>query len=170
MTKFYSFQWAQNKNEILIESLIKYDDRQLKRGDLILKTPFATKSSEGKKLYDIVHFQDPFNFAISEKVFNLLNGAKITGWRSYEITIEGRSEKYHGVQILGKCGALKRPDEPGFILGCQFEYDTWDGSDFFMPVGTLKTFCTEKVKILLTSNKITNLELQDISTIEWYST
>ena len=169
MNKFYNFQWAQKKGEILVEALKEYDEQALTRGNWVPQEPFAVKVSEGKKLYDIVHFQDPFNFAISERVHKLLKDDSVTGWNSYEIVIEGRSEKYYGFQVLGRCGELKRPKEPGFVKGCEFEYTTWDGSDFFCPDGTLYVFCTEKVRQLFIANQITNFELADISTMQWYS-
>ena len=169
MEKFYSFQWTQKKGEILIESLKEYDEQELKRGDLILDTPFTVKVSEGKKWYDIVHLQDPFNFTISERIYNLLKESGLTGWRSYEIAIERSTEKYYGFQVLGRCGELKRPAESGFITGYEFDYGTWDGSDFFLPKGTLNLFCTDKAKAFFESNKVTNISLEDISTVEWYS-
>jgi hypothetical protein len=169
MNKFYSFQWAQKKGEILVESLNEYNDQDLMLGKHSLKEPFVVKVSEGKKLYDIVHFQDPFNFAISERVHKLLKDVGVTGWNSYEIVIEGRNEKYYGFQVLGKCGELNRPKESGFVTGYEFESETWDRSDFFCPQGTLLIFCTERVTQLLTTNQITNIELKEIDTIQWYS-
>ncbi|MCO4291606.1 hypothetical protein NF867_01845 [Solitalea sp. MAHUQ-68] len=168
MDKFYSFQWAQKKGEILVESLNKYNDQDLMVGKYSYEGPFVVRVSEGKKLYDIAHFQDPFNFAISERVYKILKEAGITGWNSYEIVIEGRNEKYYGFQVLGKCGELNRPRKSGFVTGYEFESETWDGADFFCPKETLHIFCTERVTQLLTINRITNIELVDISTIEWY--
>ena len=169
MDTFYNFQWAQKKNEILVESLKEYDEQELKRGNLIIDTPFTVKVSEGKKFYDIVHLQDPFNFMISERIYKLLKAARLTGWSSYEIIIEGRNEKYYGFQVLGRCGALKRPLESGFVTGYEFEHTTWDGSDFFLPEGTLNLFCTEKAKEFFDTHKVTNISLENISKVEWYS-
>jgi hypothetical protein len=170
MEKFYSFQWAQKKSEILVESLYDYNDQDLMLGKLTIRKPFEVKISEGKKLYDIVHFQDPFNFAISERVHRLLKDAEITGWNSYDLDIKGRKEKYYGFQVLGRCGELIRPKEAGFVKGYEFEYKTWDESDLFCPKNTLLVFCTSRVTQLLTTNQITNVELAEISTIQWYST
>ena len=164
METFYEIQFAQGKDEIFVEQLAEYDDQALSIGQFIPETPFAVKVSKGKKLYDIMRYQDPFNFAVSERVYKLLKDANLTGWNSYEITIEGRNENYYGFQVLGKCGPLKRPPEPGFVTGCEFDYETWDGSDFFCPEETLLIFCTEKAKKLLYTNQVTNIELADIST------
>jgi hypothetical protein len=170
MSKFYSFQWAQEEKEVLIESLSTYDDKDLMLGSLEPINPLEVKISEGKKLYDIVHFQDPFNFSFSEKVHDILTKNGFTGWKSYKIVIKNVDRKYYGFQVTGRSGPLIRPSEPGFVKGYKFAHETWDGSDFFCPMGTLNIFCTEKVKQILTLNKITNLELEDISDIEWYST
>ncbi|UII32809.1 hypothetical protein LVD17_03050 [Fulvivirga ulvae] len=169
MKKFYSFQWAQKRGEILVEALKEYDEKALMHGNLVLETPFWVKVSEGKKLYDIAHLQDPFNFAVSERVYNLLKEAGLTGWSSYEIAIEGRSEKYYGFQVTGKCGKLDVPKEEGFYTGYKFDYDTWDGSDFFSPEDTLLIFCTERVKTFFKVNEVTNTELTDISVVKAYS-
>ncbi len=171
MNKLYYFRPARKRGELLIESLIEYNEQDLKRGKLSLEKPFVVKVSEGKKFYDILGFQDPFNFAISERVYKLLTDAGVTGWGSYEIVIEGRSEKYYGFQVLGRCGALKRPKEAGFVMGFDFDRETWDGSDFFCPEGTLTIFCTERVKELFNAHKFTNIdELREIDTVKWYST
>lgn len=133
MNKLYSFQWAQKKGEILVEPLREYDDQTLMLGGHQINEPFFVKASEGRKLYDVVHFQDPFNFAVSQRMFKLLKDGGITGWNGYEVVIEGRKEKYFGIQVLGKCGKLNRPEEPGFVRGYIFESETWDGSDIFCP-------------------------------------
>jgi len=169
MEKFYNFQWAQMKNEILFESLSSYDEQSLICGKAFLGEPLTVRVSEGKKFYDIVHLQDPFNFTISNRLYSILKQAGLTGWRDYEIELVGKDEKYHGFQVLGKSGKVKRPFEPGFVNGYEFEHETWDGSDFFIPEGTLLIFCSQRVKNLFELNKITNTDLRDISTIKWYS-
>ena len=169
MNKFYEISFAQRKNEIFVKSLTEYDDQAFRVGKTTPDSPFTVKVSEGKKLYDIVRYQDPFNFAISERVYKLLIDSGLTGWKSYEITIEKRSEKYYGFQVLGKCGTLKRPAEPGFVVGCEFDDKTWDGSDFFCPAETMSLFCTEKTKELFEINKVTNISFEDINTVRWYS-
>lgn len=169
MNKFYYFSIERKKNEALIESIEEYDCTKLKRADFTPNEPFALKQSEGKVFYDVVGYQDTANFAISEKLHTLLKENNISGWSSYEIEIEGRSEKYYGFQVTGRCGELDRPKEEGFYTGYKFDHDTWDKSDFFTPNETTLLFCTEKVRKLLEENKITNTELEDIETVETYS-
>ncbi len=152
-----------------MKALVEYDDQALKKGDFKPSEPFLVKISEGKKLYDVVHYQDPFNFAVSEKFNEFLKNSGLSGWHTYPIVIEGRKEKYFGLQVFGRAGELKRPKEPGFVVAFEFDHNTWDGSDFFIPSGTMAIFCTEKAKQVLTSQKFENIEFKDIKSAEWYN-
>ncbi len=169
MEKFYELQFAQKRGEVFFKFLEEYEEQDLKIGNFIPAKPLNVFISKGKRFYDFIRFQDPFNFAISKRVYELLKNNNITGWDSYEIIVEGRNDKYYGFQVLGRAGKLKRPDKPGFVIGCDFDYESWDKTDFFCPEETLALFCTEKVKKLLITNKVTNVGFEDISTIEWYS-
>ena len=157
MNTFYNFQWAQKKDEVLFDPLNEYNEQKLMRGEFLVKDPFEVNISEGRKFYDIVHFQDPFNFAISEKLYEILIEAGFTGWQGYKITINDRDEKYFGFQVSGRCGELKRPKAPGIINGYTFEERTWDGADFFCPDKTLLIFCTDRVIKFLKANHISNV-------------
>ena len=170
MKNFYKFRWAQKKNELFIEQKLSYNDQLLKKGQIIPNAPVQVKVSEGKIFYDIVRFQDPFNFAISQKVYDLLKKNEISGWAAYEISIENKTEKYFGFQVLGRCGKLKRPSTPGFIKGYDFDYKSWDGSDFFCPNETMLIFCTQRIKDIFDSNKISIINLVNIIDVDWYST
>jgi hypothetical protein len=117
----------------------------------------------------LVRYQDPFNFALSEKVYEALNKAGLSGWNAYQIAIEGREEKYYGFQVLGRSGGPIRPKTSGFVIGYDFDRSTWDGSDFFIPDGTLGILCTEKAKDILANKKFNGIQLEDIKNVEWYS-
>lgn len=169
MEKFYKIRFAQKKSEVFFEFLSVFNEQDLKIGKYIPDGPLKAKISEGKKFYDIVRFQDPYNFAISLKVFNLLKSNNITGWDTFEIEVKNIENQYYGFQVIGKCGELKRPKEIGFVQGFEFDYSTWDKSDLFSPAGTLAVFCTQKVKDIFEHSKVTNVELKDIETIEWYN-
>lgn len=169
MGQFYNFDWAQAKREALIESVQEYDDRALLVGNGSFPQPLKMRVGEGKTLYDILHFRDPFNLAISDKLYSTLKAAGVTGWKDYEIIIEGVKQKYHGFQVTGKCGPIIKATEPGFVTGCKFEEGTWDGSDFFCPAGALSIFCTEKVRDTFERDEITNWKLTDLEVFRWYS-
>jgi hypothetical protein len=169
MENFYKLKWAKNEDEVFLKALVSYNDQALKRGDFRPSEPFRLKIDEGKNLYDLVHYQDPFNFALSEKVYEALNKAKLSGWNVYPITLEGRKEKYYGFQVLGRSGGTKKPKETGFVIGYDFDRSTWDGSDFFIPDGTLRILCTEKAKEVLINKEFKGIELENIKNVEWYN-
>ncbi|TAF58354.1 MAG: hypothetical protein EAZ58_14430 [Flavobacterium sp.] len=109
LQKFYDVMIQRKRGEALIKSLIDYDQYELRKAIYTPSEPFEMKVDEGRKLYDIVGFQDTSNFAISERLYNILQEYQITGWKGYEIKIEGITDKYYGFQVVGKCGKLDRP-------------------------------------------------------------
>lgn len=169
MDALFAIEIKREKDEALIQSLVEYDQIKLSKAEITPTEPFKMEITEGNKLYDIVGFQDTSNFAISEKLFNLLQEHSITGWKAYEISIKGVKEKYYGFQVLGRCEKLEQPKEAGFYTGYKFDYKSWDKSDFFSPDETVLLFCTQKVRDILKKNKITNIELTDISKVQAYS-
>jgi hypothetical protein len=170
LQKFYDVMIQRKRGEALIKSLIDYDQYELRKAIYTPSEPFEMRVDEGRKLYDIVGFQDTSNFAISERLYNIFHEHQITGWKGYEIKIEGITEKYYGFQVVGKCGKLVRPVEAGFYTGYKFDYKSWDNSDFFSPCDTALLFSVEKVHDLMMKNKITNIMLTDLAEVRAYST
>lgn len=166
---FFEFEFPQKSDELFIKSVLTYDEQSLKIGKFVPGEIMEFKISEGSNWYDLVRFQDPFNFAISERLYNLLKDNHITGWNGYKISITGTKKTYYGFQVLGRCGPIKRPAQRGFYTGTTFDIDSWDGSDFFCPECTLHVFCTKKVSDLFKINHITNIQLIDITKVESYS-
>lgn len=165
MENFYELQFEMRKDEVFIEALNYYPDQLIKIGKFIPEEPFKMKLSEGKRYFDIIRFQDIFNFAISRRLYDILKKENISGWNGYKIDIKD----YYGFQVTGKSNNIIRPKEKGFVRGQDFEYSSWDGSDFFCPEDTMLIFCTQIVKDLFTSNDISNVECQDIQTVKWYN-
>lgn len=169
MDIFFELQIGMKRDEVFIEAINDYPDQLLKIGEFTPKEPFTMKRSEGKKFLDVIRFQDVFNFAISSRLYNILREEKITGWNAYRIEIKDYDEEYFGFQVIGKSGNIFRPKEKGFLKGQKFDNSSWDGSDFFCPEGTMLVFCTQKINDLFKSNNISNVEFQDITTVEWYN-
>jgi len=169
MDLFYDLGIERKKNEALIQSVVEYDEQKVRKAELTPQEPFEMEISEGKNLYDIIGYQDTSNFAISKRLYDLLKENNITGWKGYEISINGQSDSYYGFQVTSKCGKLDMPKEAGFYTGYNFDSSTWDESDFFSPDETMLLFCTEKVEKLFKKHKITNAELVDITTVQAYS-
>lgn len=166
---YYFISWAQKKGEIILQPTVEYDEKKIKIGEFVPNHPFPVKVIKGNKYFDICYFADPFNFSISEKLKNILLENGFTGWDTYPLEIEDSKEKYYGFKVLGKCGPLKRPAEPGWVAGYEFDLKSWDGSDFFCPQETLHTFFTEKVKNVIEKNKITNFGIVRANDKKWYS-
>ena len=169
MEAFYDFGIERKKDEALIESFVEYDQQKIMKAELTPQEPFEMEISEGKRLYDIVGYQDTSNFAISKRLYDLLQDEKITGWKGYRVMVKERNDSYYGFQVTGKCGKLNMPKEAGFYTGYKFDYNTWDKSDFFSPVETALLFCTERVQDLFKKHRITNAKLVDINTVQAYS-
>lgn len=169
MEKIFNISIERKRGEVLIDGIKKYNEHEVRKAIQTPIEPFKMEVSEGKKFFDIIGFQDTSNFAISERLYNLLIDHRITGWKGFEISINNQSEVYYGFQVLGRCGKLIVPKEMGFYTGYQFNYSTWDGLDFFSPDGTMLLFCSDKVRKLFDDNKITNVELVDINLVQAYS-
>ncbi len=151
-----------------MKSIAPYDAAALKSGDLGVTGSFPVRLDEGKKFFDIIYLQDPHNFAVSDRIHNLLLQEGITGWHSYPLSIERSDQKYWGIQVTGRAGPPFRP-HVGFIDGLMFDFNTWDGSDMFVLEGTVSTLFTDRLRQLLQQAKTSNLALDEISTIRWYS-
>jgi len=169
MENFFELQFEMKKDEVFIEAINDYPEQLIKIGKFIPEEPFNMRISEGKKYFDIIRFQDVFNFAISRRLYDILKKENITGWDAYKIDIQNTQNDYYGFQVTGKSNNILRPIKKGFVTGQNFDYSTWDGSDFFCPEGTMLIFCTQKVKDLFASNHITNVQFQDIKTVKWYN-
>jgi hypothetical protein len=167
--KFYHLIEAEKRGEARVVSQVDYDEWRLKSGEDKPPVPMPMRLSKGKKFYDIVCFQDPFNFLISNRIHSLLIEHKVSGWTSFPVKIEGHNEQYWGIQIKGRAGVPNRPAVPDFVIGLDFDISTWDGSDVFLLEGTLFTLISERLCELLISNKTTNLAVEEISKMKWYS-
>jgi hypothetical protein len=106
--QFYFIAWAQKRGEVMLKPTGAYDAQKIKTKQFIPDLPFKVKVGKGKKFYDVSYFlTDSFNFAISEKLYNLFAESNFTGWDGYPIEIEGSDLKYFGFRVLGKCGPIK---------------------------------------------------------------
>lgn len=167
---FYRMSNAQKRGEAILEFI----NKNLEESDLILgkfkdRQPLKCKIALGKRLYDANFFNDGINSSISEKFFKALNDNDLKGWEVFNLEIEKTNDKRYGLQIIGRCGNLIKPEQKGFYVGYEFDQETWDGSDFFCPEGTALIFCTERAKKILEDNGLTNIEFEDISKVETYS-
>ncbi len=148
-----------------------------------IEFPISFKQSTGRKWTDILNPNSVSMYVVSERFIRLLEANNISGWKTYPITIldsAGREvNHYMGFSIVGKCGAVdytkstvyeKRLVPNGSISkyykGLYVGLDKWDGSDFFIPEGTLYIIITEKVMQIVKKYKVTNIILQNLAEYE----
>lgn len=158
---FFTIRSQRKKNEITILSRKYYDKLRFVTKDDYENGINSFTIDEGKILFDVVRFADSLNFAISEKFKNLLTDNKISGLSYFPITIEGVVERYHGIVVTSKAGPTLNLEAVNNYETDNREFDikTWDGSDVFTLKDSLVIVVTPKVKHLLESARITNIDL-----------
>ncbi len=169
MTKFYFLSNALKRSAIRVKSIREYNEVNLFLGKEKPTESFEMVVDEGKKFYDWIGFQDTSNHLISNKFYDLLKSNSISGWQSFDVDIKLIELVYHGFQVIGSCGELIAPKEPGFYIGMKFDIDSWDGSDIFSPEGTTLKLCTQKVVDIIKKNKLTNIDYELVDEKELYS-
>lgn len=145
--------------------------------------PVEFKQAYGKRLDDVIRTGHGALYLISNKMKNVLEENKLTGWKTFSIKIlekQGSEIKgYQGLSIIGRCGPIdyskctiieKRTVPEGPLIksykGLYVGLDKWDGSDFFLPEGTFQTIITKRAANVMKKNKLTNVRLQNLSEIE----
>jgi hypothetical protein len=119
---------------------------------------------------------------IADSVVQMLRAHGFTGWGLYELSVQDKQGQpvpgYSGLAVPGRCGKLEQSMSvrvpriyPGGIFpvwkGLLFEPSTWDGSDFFMPVGeTGHVFVVEAVKQAFEKAKIRDVEFEPLDQLE----
>ncbi len=161
MDNLYKFGGAYKRSSIKIHTDLEYNTLELLNEEtLLLKAP-SFYVFQGKKEFDILQFSHSSCFAISEKLKSILEDNQITGWSCFPINIKGIENKYFAFQNLSKAGPLTNLEalnnyETEFR---EFDINTWNGSDIFHLKDTLLNVCTERVKSIFESSKITNIEI-----------
>ncbi|WP_146090739.1 hypothetical protein [Aureitalea marina] len=153
---------------MVVEVIVEYNDQDLFSGQYN-PSELKVKKSQGRNVYEIVRLQDVFNFLVSPKVLAALELNGLSGWKSYGVQSDIELVGYRGFQCTGKCGFPVRPKQSGFVTGYEFDIETWDGSDFFIPESTMMIICTERAKQVLDKLNIKNIELENLRSHEWYN-
>lgn len=162
-------------------NLRNYEERKLIRGDYReINFPIVYEHERGKKIRDILNTGFSSLYLISDRFKEILETNHITGWKSYPVKLldkMGNEVKgYHGFSITGRCGPIdysrseiieKRyvPEGPLCKLykGTYIGLDEWDGSDFFLPIDSIKIVITERALKILKNNKITNIDIVNLA-------
>lgn len=163
-TEFFRFRSAHKKGVYRIKPLAKYDTLNFldEKCPLIVCNEFVIES--GTKKFDILPFFDSRNFAISKNLKEILEQNEVSGWSSFEIKIKGIEDKYFAFQNLSMAGSITNLDAVNNNEAdiCEFDITTWDGSDIFHLDETALNICTERIKLLLESKKLTNIEINPL--------
>ncbi len=85
------------------------------------------KIENGKKLRDVLDMRYVSAYLISDRMKNILEENKITGWKSYPVVIHDKKgsiiEGYNGFSIVGKSGPMDPRRQP-----TEYYIRKWDGS------------------------------------------
>ena len=148
-----------------------------------VELPIIFNQSSGRKWTDVLNPNSVSMYIVSKRFIELLEKNDITGWKSYPIIILDKEGKevggYVGFSIIGRSGAVDYTKSEVYEKqlvpnGTKSKYykelhvglDNWDGSDFFVPEGTLHIIITEKVMQIIKKHKITNVILQSLADYE----
>jgi hypothetical protein len=188
---FYSFgsKLLSSTFQAGAEGLINRDDsfgsdRLLMGNFTNIKFPVIFRQTFGKKLCDILDTGDVSLFLISDKMLNILKENNFSGWKTYPIRLYDRKNNeiygYNGFSVIGKCEATTKykrdslfekrlvPNGPlsTYYKGLYIDFTKWDGSDFFIPKGSLRIVITQNVRDIILKNKLTNINIRNIKDIE----
>jgi hypothetical protein len=145
--------------------------------------PVIFKQEYGNKLEDILDTGTPALYLISERLKLLLENEGLTGWNTFEIKVFDKKgmeiNGYYGFSVTGHCGKIDNsrseiiekqsiPNGPmgKYRKGLYVGLETWDGSDFFYPEGTLFFVSTKKATEIIKSNEITNVRFENLMDVE----
>jgi hypothetical protein len=144
--------------------------------------PVTFKQSCGKKMVDILDTGWPSLFLISDRMKAILEENELTGWKTFPIQVYDKKgaeiPSYYGFSITGHCAPIdyRKSEiiEKQWITPtgpmCKFYkgifIDKWDGTDFFSPEDTYDLFITRRAADILKKNKITNMQLENLTEYE----
>ena len=178
--------------EISFDSNCFYADPQdisnqteLLRGEWVPGSPLGVYWAMGRQVPDDVAIgRSTTWYYLSPRVQELFVDGGLTGWSRYPIVLHDQSGNvcpgYAGLSITGRCGPIDQQggkvlagQKPGkkFVrrIGIYFDESTWDGSDFFCPVGDNSyIFATKRVKDLFQANGIEGFEFIPLAEATWY--
>jgi hypothetical protein len=179
---FFSFSSKLSSSTFQVQLAdLKVDYHKLIKGDYTgVGFPIIFKQKYGNKLLDIIDTGCAGLFLISDKLKEVLENNRLTGWKTFSVEIHDTRNNhisgYHGLSVTGRCESTSF--EQSEIIEKQLvatgpvrkyykgiSINRWDGADFFSPEKKYQTFVSQKASDLLKKNKITNLQLEN--TVEY---
>jgi hypothetical protein len=148
-----------------------------------INIPVIFKQQYGKRLDDILGTGTAILYLISDRMVEILDKKKLTGWKIFDIKLLDKKDNeikgYNGFSITGRCGPIdytrsriikKKLVQDGplseYYKGLYVGLDVWDGSDFFLPKEHYGTIVTSNTADVLKKSKLTNVRLSNLAEIE----
>lgn len=180
-TDFYTISDKDTRGALNLIPKQNLDYTKVFRSEIVPDTVLEFVPNYGVKHFDFLNSGFAGVFLISKKIVELFRSNDIVGWNSIPVRIQGyEDQNYYLLTVEGRCSAidygrsetfLKKPYAPSgkpieVKRGLYFDLESWDLSDVFTPENTRFTFITEKVKNILSVNKVTNILIERITDFE----
>ena len=157
--------------------------RALTRGELRVTAPICLRWAMGRRTpSDVIFTTSVRPIIVHERVVQLLEEQRFTGWTTYPVEVYGRDGQhipgYHGLAVTGRCGPIDRDRSvvelkqfPGRVapvwVGLYFDPATWDGSDIFMPQeGWYGPIVVERVRQAFRRARVKNVQFTRLDEVE----
>ena len=154
---------------------------QLALGTLVPEEPVAFRVPQRRKVGDLVGTGSVAPSVVSPALVRCLDEHGSTGWSPFPIRVEGpladELDGYRGLSVTGRSGPIDDalservvlpPSVPGapsmpHRRGFCPRPGSWDGSDLFVPEGTLFTCLTAPVRDALVAGRLVGLRFERMS-------
>jgi len=163
---FFRLFSALEQDAIIVTPEVEYQFGQrtsLLLEDTILKDNNLFFIEEGHNWFDIIEFSESEDLLFSDRIISLFNENNIGGFESFRVNIEGNTN-YHAIIVKSIAGRILNLEALNNMetRNVEFDYSTWDGSDFFSLENTLIYACTKRVKEILETAKCTNILIRPL--------
>jgi len=134
-------------------------NKALIRGEYRPKEAVLFRYQLGGAPNDLVETTLPGLYLLSNRVIEVLETARFTGWTSYPVRITGKGGEeisgYRGLSITGRCNPVDWPER----LNPSRQPPFWDGSDIFLILNRNMIGVTNRVYAALNALQLSNVNL-----------
>jgi hypothetical protein len=184
---FYVLNYQERRDDIKLKLVNPIKDKiAFIKGKDRNSVPLQLSFLNGRRASDIFTLGTIGIWGYSPRIIETIRSTNATGIEFFPLKIDGPEEvilslqNYYGAFITGNSGPLLKEKSKYKLLpakgkpeknvywqiGRFFDLETWDGSDFFNPGGTLYTFVTSRIVQLLSAIKPSSVSFTPISDIE----
>ena len=173
---FYTIGRAFKQDALLVGSEEVIEEKPFLFGEAEGSLSLRFTHAMGHRVYDLIETGWAKLFLFSERVTTALREHHVTGWTTYPAEVYDAKKNlihhYSVFAVTGRSGPVdfdkskviwKDPPSPRgkphqAQVGVFFDKPSWDGSDIFIPEGTLYIIATQKVIDVFTDLQVTNVE------------